>query len=193
MAEKSNNGPAGSYILSPMLTRKVLLMLVLMTAVPAGAQNTKAPLDGQNRQFFDDLLDHLAGTWKMTGQILGQPVTHRVTAEWTLNHQFLNFHEKDTADPPAYEVEVYIGYDNLSERYVAHWLDVFGGRYSETLGYGKRDGNSIRFLFEYPDGPFVNSFAWKPELRKWHFVLESKNSDGKWINFAILDMSAAGK
>ena len=193
MSEKSNNGLPGPCILNPMSMRKLIFMLALMAAVPTGAQNTKAPLDGQNRQFFDDLLDHLPGPWKMTGQILGQPVTHRVAAEWALNHQFLHFHEKDTADPPAYEVDVYIGYDNMSERYVAHWLDVFGGRYSETLGFGIRAGNSIRFLFEYPDGPFVNTFVWKPELRKWQFVLESKNSDGKWTNFAILDMSPAGK
>ena len=101
-----------------MLTRKLTFVLALMAAVPAGAQNVKAPLDGQKRQFFDDLLDHLRGAWTMTGQILGQPVTHRVTSEWTLNHQFLHFHEKDTADPPAYEVDVYIGYDNMSERHV---------------------------------------------------------------------------
>ena len=67
----------------------------------------------------------------------------------------------------------YIGYDNMSERYVAHWLDVFGGRFSEPLGYGKRDGNSIRFVFEYPDGHFVNTFVWKPEHGKWQFVMES--------------------
>jgi hypothetical protein len=175
-----------------MLSRKFMLLSFLFGALSFG-QNTKAPLDGQNRKFFDDLLDHLAGSWKMTGQILGQPVTHQVTAVWTLNHQFLHVHEKDTADPPAYEVDAYIGYDNLSERYVAHWLDVFGGRYSETLGYGKRDGNSIRFLFEYPDGPFVNTFVWNPEQRKWRFVLESKNGDGQWTNFAMLDLGPTGK
>jgi hypothetical protein len=44
----------------------------------------------------------------------------------------------------------------MSERYVAHWIDVFGGRFSETLGYGKRAGDEIDFIFEYPDGPFVS-------------------------------------
>jgi hypothetical protein len=73
--------------------------------------------------------------------------------------------------------------------YVVHWLDVFGGRLSETLGYGKREGNSIRFVFEYPDGPFTNTFAWKPKLRKWQWVLETRNKDGKWTNFASLDLS----
>lgn len=174
-----------------MLTRKLIFMLALAVAAPA--QSTSPPLDSQNRQFMDDFLNHLVGTWTMTGQILGKPATHRITADWTLNHQFLHVHEKDTADPPAYEADAYIGYDNTSERYVAHWLDVFGGRYSEPLGYGKRDGNSIRFVFEYPDGPFVNTFVWKPELGKWQFVMESKNSDGKWTNFGKLDLNSVGK
>jgi hypothetical protein len=36
--------------------------------------------------------------------------------------------------------------------------------------------------------PFINTFVRKPEQRKWQFVLESKNSDGQWTNFATLDM-----
>lgn len=46
----------------------------------------------------------------------------------------------------------------MSERYVAHWLDVFGGRFSETLGFGKREGNSIRFLFENSMAYSTNTF-----------------------------------
>jgi hypothetical protein len=176
-----------------MMTRNWISLLLFAAAVPAAAQNITAPLDGVDHKFLDDTLEHLAGSWTMSGQILGHAVAHHVTAEWTLNHQFLHFHEKDTADPPAYEVEVYIGYDNMSERYVAHWLDVFGGRFSETLGFGKRDGNSIRFLFEYPDGPFTNTFHWKPAEKKWQFVLETKGLEGKWSNFAILDLSPAAK
>lgn len=41
---------------------------------------------------------------------------------------------KDVSSPPNYEAMVFIGYDNTSERYVVHWIDVFGGRFSETLG-----------------------------------------------------------
>ena len=59
-----------------------------------------------------------------------------VKAEWVLNHQFLLVHIKDGSSPPIYEAMVFIGYDNTSERCVAHWIDVFGGRFSETLGYG---------------------------------------------------------
>jgi hypothetical protein len=58
-----------------------------------------------------------------------------------------------------------VGYDNTSERYVAHWLDVYGGRFSETLGYGRRSSDSIEFVFEYPAGPFHTTFSWKPETK----------------------------
>lgn len=187
MSEKSNNWLARQeYPVTAM--RNLFLMLLLVVAVPAGAQDPPAPLDGPNHPFVDDLLDHLAGTWKATGQMRGQPVIHSIDASWVLNHQFLRFHEKDTSSSTAYEADVYIGYDNMSERYVIHWIDVFGGRFAETLGYGHRSGNSIRFVFEYPDGPFSNTLIWKPAERKWQFVLESKNNRGKWESFGTLEL-----
>jgi hypothetical protein len=60
----------------------------------------------------------------------------------------------------AIRSDAMIGYDNMSERYVVHWIDVFGVRFSETLGYGKRVGNEIDFIFEYPDGPFRTNLIW---------------------------------
>lgn len=171
--------------------RNSILLLLLVAVAPAGAQDTPAPLDGPNHPFADDLLDHLAGTWKATGQMRGQPLNHSIDAGWVLNHQFLRFHEKDNSRPPAYEADAYIGYDNMSERYVIHWIDVFGGRFAETLGYGQRTGNSIRFVFEYPDGPFSSRLTWKPAERKWQFVLESKNNRGKWENFGTLELGVA--
>jgi hypothetical protein len=38
---------------------------------------------------------------------------------------------KDVQTPSQYEAMVFIGYDNTSERYVAHWIDIFGGRFSK--------------------------------------------------------------
>lgn len=142
------------------------------------------PLDGRNRIFRDELLDKLVGSWKLTRRIRGQTVENSVTAEWVLNHQFLLVHMKDVATPPAYEAMVFIGYDNTSERYVVHWLDNFGGRFSETLGYGLRSGNSIKFVFEYPDGPFHNTFTWNEKTEKWDSLAQSKDKTGKWVVFA---------
>jgi len=142
------------------------------------------PLDGRNRIFRDELLDKLVGSWKVTRKIRGQTVENSLRAEWVLNHQFLLVHMKDVANPPAYEAMVFIGYDNTSERYVVHWLDNFGGRFSETLGYGQRSGNSIKFVFEYPDGPFHNTFTWNEKTRGWNFLAQSKDKTGKWVVFA---------
>jgi hypothetical protein len=158
---------------------KRLLLFLLLTALAASAQES---LDGPNHVFHDDLLDHLQGSWKVTGPIRGHPAEVHLTAEWVLNHQFLHIHQKGISSP--YEAEIYIGYDNASERYVAHWTDIYGGRFSETLGYGTRSGDSIRFVFEYPDGPFHNTFTWDPKTKSWHFFLEMKDSAGKWKTFA---------
>ena len=80
---------------------------------------------------------------------------------------------------------VFVGYDNMSERYVVHWLDIFGGRFSETLGYGKRkDRNSIRFLFESGTGPLQNTFTRNPRNGTWSMVIDQKDAKGKWTTFA---------
>ncbi|HET7871218.1 MAG TPA: DUF1579 family protein [Terriglobales bacterium] len=166
---------------------KTLSFALLAVALTALSQTKPEPLDGPNRPFHDDLLDNLQGKWKVTGTTMGKPREMELTSEWVLNHQFLLVHEKDAATvegKPPYDAHIYIGYDNTSERYVLHWLDVFGGRVDETLGYGTRAGNSIKFIFEYPDGPFHNTFTWNPETKTWRFLLEQKNAAGKWTVFA---------
>jgi hypothetical protein len=70
------------------------------------------------------------------------------------------------ADPPQYEAIVLIGYEHANQRYVAHWCDTFGGKFS-SVGYGKRDGNKIEFKFDYESGPFYNTFTWNPETNTW--------------------------
>jgi hypothetical protein len=161
-----------------------VVLLACFCAAPVTHLQAQAPLDGRNRIFQDDFLDNLAGDWKLTRKMRTQSVENSVKAEWVLNHQFLRVQMKDTSNPPNYEALVFIGYDNASERYVAHWMDVFGGRFSETLGYGKRSGNSIKFVFEYPDGPFNNTFTWNPETKGWVFLMEQKDQTGKWSVFA---------
>ena len=161
-----------------------LLLTFCFTVLP---QTKPEPLDGVNRPFHDQLLDSLAGRWRITGTIVGQPREMNLTADWVLNHQFLFLDEKDAnaaSGKPGYEAHIYIGYDNASERYVIHWIDIFGGRFSETLGYGTRNGNSIRFNFEYPDGPFHNTFTWNAQEKSWHFFLEQKDAQGMWKTFA---------
>jgi hypothetical protein len=167
-----------------------LVVFLFCFALPAWAQEQVPPLDGPHRTFQDELLSNLAGSWKMSGIIRGQNATHSVDSQWVLNHQFLQIHEKSLDAPadgrPAYEAMVMVGYDNASERYVAHWTDIYGGRVSETLGYGTRSGDQIEFVFEYPEGPFRTTFRWLADRKQWQWHMRTKNETGKWIDFADL-------
>jgi len=169
-----------------------LAILVLGMQTFSAAQEQTPPSDGRQHTFQDALLDQITGRWKLFGTISGKNVEHSVEAQWVLNHRFLQVHEKDVATPPAYEANIMIGYDNLSERYVAHWLDVFGGRFSETLGYGTRSGDQIEFIFEYPDGPFRTIFRWMADKKQWQWQMRTKNNSGKWVEFSNLTLTAAG-
>jgi hypothetical protein len=157
-------------------------LLLIATLAPLHALAQAPP------EWKDDLADRMVGTWTLTGHVMGREAHHTVEAEWVLNHQFLRIHEKTAASAPAserrYEAIWFLGYDAVSERYVLHLLDVFGGRFSETLGYGTRDGNAIRFVFEYPDGPFHTTYRWSPGTGAWQWRLEQKDKDGKWAKFA---------
>jgi len=170
---------------SPPLSALLIILLSAFSAAQTPAE------------WRDDLVDHLAGTWTLEGQILGHDAHHDVQAEWLLNHQFLRIHEKTATTAPSaenrYEAFWFLGYDAISERYVLHLLDVFGGRYSEALGYGTRDGDAIRFVFEYPDGPFHTTFRWSPEKDTWQWLLEQKDKNGKWTTFADLKLSRLPK
>ena len=168
---------------------QLIALLIILLSAFSPAQTSA--------EWNDDLVDDLAGTWKLEGRVLGRVAHHDVQAEWVLNHQFLRIHEKTAATaPPAenrYEAIWFLGYDAISERYVLHLLDVFGGRYSEALGYGTRDGNAIRFVFEYPDGPFHTTFRWSEEKDTWQWLLEQKDKNGKWTIFADLKLSRVPK
>ncbi|HYM60748.1 MAG TPA: DUF1579 family protein [Thermoanaerobaculia bacterium] len=163
--------------------RSILLLCLALLAIPATGQQEE-PLDGPKRIFQDALLERLVGTWAMVGAVRSRPATYSLHAEWVLNHQFLRLDMRDAGDPPAYQATVYIGYDNTSERYVAHWLDAGGGRFSETLGYGQRNGNAVLFVFEYPDGPFHTTFTLDAEGKSWSVLMQDRGKGGSWREFA---------
>jgi hypothetical protein len=179
------------------MKQKVCLCVGIVSCLLAAlsmAQEKPVPLDGPKVVFADPLLDKMVGNWKVGGTIRGRSVAQTVQAEWVLDHQFLRVHEKGTPDPksaPAYEAIVMIGYDHASDRYVAHWMDNGGGRYSETLGYGLRSGDEIKFVFEYPDGPFHTTFLWLPERNQWQWLMQTKDNLGHWVEFANLTLTRA--
>ena len=159
------------------------------------ADHSPMEVDGEHRVFQDKLLEELVGKWRVTATIVGQQILQYCEVDWVLNHQFLrvyfidsasrNRKRRGTLSRAEYEAMVFIGYDNMSERYVVHWIDVFGGRFSETLGYGSlQDQDSIRFVFEGPMGPLHNTFTWNRKNRTWSIVIKQKDKNGKWRVFA---------
>lgn len=165
-----------------------LLLALVCTALLSARATAQAPPEWQ-----DSLVEHMAGSWIVGGNVMGHEAHHEIHAEWVFNHQFLRIEEKTSASAPVgehpYEAVWFLGYDAVSERYVLHLLDQFGGRFSETLGYGVRDGNEIRFVFEYPDGPFHTTFRWDPDKNTWRWLMEQKDKNGKWSSFADLKLS----
>ena len=161
----------------------ILILLFLFVSVSAVAQSPRDQI------FKDDLLDNLVGEWRLVRKMQGRITENVVKAEWVLNHQFFRIQMRDVENPPAYEATIFIGWDPMQERYVVHWLDVFGGRSSQTLGYGTRNGNTIKFAFAYPDHPFVNTFSWNPEARTWNFLMQQKNPNKSWSLFAEDNLS----
>src|SRR5262245_61345137 len=168
------------------MARSLLGVLVLVTCVvppPQPAAPAEEPPDGPKAIFNDDFIDHLAGQWKLARHVRGRDVENTVDGQWVLNHQFLQLHMKDAADPPAYEALVLIGYAHADREYIAHWCDTYGGKFS-AIGHGKRSGDSIEFVFQYPEGPFYNTFTWDAKEAGWTFLMESQGEGGQRVLFA---------
>jgi hypothetical protein len=166
------------------------LILLFLAALPLARAQAPTP-------WQDDLVDHLAGSWKLTGTISRQAAHHDVRAAWVLNHQFLRIEERTAADAPAdehrYDAVWFLGFDPVDSTYVLHLMDIFGGRFSETIGRGKRAHDALEFEFAYPDGLFRSTYAWDPQTRAWHWRMEQQDGKGDWSPFADLALVRSGE
>lgn len=155
----------------------VLFLAFFVRVLPAtDSPNDRAPLR-------DEFLEKLAGRWNLTRIVRGTTQENKVEADWVLDHQFLRVHMKDVASPSKYEADVYIGYDDTAKRYVVHWMDTYGGRFS-LRGYGVREGNSIPFTFEDVDATIRNTFTYDPATQTWTCLIVQKAKGGDWKTFA---------
>ena len=136
--------------------------------------------------FSDPLLEKIIGKWNASGKVGTDKVFYNISAEWVLKHQFVRLELTDTSKEISYTADVYIGYDCMKNSYVAHWLDNFGGRMSETMGFGTRVSDSIQFIFNYPEGELMNTFVYDRSIKQWRFNTAMKNQEGKWIPFGNL-------
>lgn len=162
--------------------------VALLAATPALAQQAT---------FNDSLVDHLAGKWVLTGQMDKGPVTHDITAEWVLAHQYLEIHEvsreKNKDGSPIYQAKVFIGWDAGEKIYDCVWLDNYGSISTQSLGYAKPNGNSIAFVFQNHDdaGSFHTTFTWHPETDTWSMDMDNVTTAGKAVPFARTTLMAA--
>lgn len=152
-------------------------------------------ISAQQVSFQDSLLNHLTGKWTLQGTIAGQQTTHDVVARWVLAHNYLQFHEvsreKDQKGEPVYEAIVYIGWDEPAKEYQCLWLDVTGGGglSAQAIGHGKRDGDSIAFLFKGTDGSlFHTTFAYDKSTDTWRWIMDGEEN-GKLQPFARLKLT----
>ncbi len=163
-------------------------LLVCITTISA-----QDSLQCNQEYFSDSLLDQLTGPWQASGEVMGEKVGYAFNVLWVLNHQFLEMNLTDTSAQPAYIAKVMIGYDCDKKQYVVHWLDNFGGPFSETLGYGVQKGNAIEMVFNYPEGKLVNTFSYDLGNQQWTSHAVSLNKQGKWEVFSHIELSRSGQ
>lgn len=168
--------------------RAAIFFAALLVGTPAVAQQAA---------FNDPLVDRLAGKWVLTGQMDKGLVTHDITAEWVLAHQYLEIdevsREKNKDGSPVYQAKVFIGWDAGKKIYDCVWLDDFGSISTQSLGYAKPNGNSIAFVFQNRDdaGSFHTNFAWHAESGTWTMDMDQVSATGKSEVFARTTLTPA--
>jgi hypothetical protein len=77
------------------MTLVLLTCFGLFPIMPA-----QQPLDGRERILHDELLDNLAGDWKISPKFKTRTVENTAKVEWVLNHQF-SFDQDEGPEHPA--------------------------------------------------------------------------------------------
>lgn len=164
---------------SSLINLTVCIAIILGTCTDTLAQNDQmAPI-------WKSYLDNLTGSWQLTADMDSRKLNQQCEGEWVLQQNFLKFHCKAVApDTSGYESIYFITYNSDKDHYLFHLFDVYGGSYSETLGFGTLEGNRLTFNFDYPSGLFQNIFIWHEESESWEMILRQKNEKGEWEIFA---------
>ena len=173
MPPASSNRFAGAVLQARFVTALTVVPVVAVSVLCGAQQPT----------FRDALLDRFAGRWVLTGTIAGKPAMHDVTADWVLGHQYLRVHEvareRGADGQPAYQADVYVGWDPKARTYTCVWLDnTPGGVDAQSLGRaagGGAGGDSVTFLFRYDDGSRMHTtFAYDRRADAWAWRLDAE-------------------
>ena len=155
-------------------------MILLLLPLGGNAQDSA---NSRGAVFEDKFLDSLVGDWNLKRSIRGTTAESTLVVKWVLDHRFL-YLEMRSKEANEYSADIYIGYDHVKKQYVLHWIDTWGGLFSETLGYGRMEGDALIFDFAYPDGAFRNTFTRNSKNDTWRFLMQIADGKGGWKLFA---------
>lgn len=163
------------------VTKHLIVYVWLCIACVTSYSQTSDSCNRNNDEF--QFLQKWVGEWVGVGNITGEPVVYAVNANWVLDSQFIALHLVDTAAVPAYEANIYFGFDCNAHQFVVHWIDNFGPAFSQTLGYGHLTGNVLPLYFNYPDGAFLNTFTYHSTSDTWTSVSTFQTAEKQWVSF----------
>ena len=161
-------------------SRAIFCALILLPAM--GAEHRAHAKDARTQD--NAYLDALQGDWDMSGMFLGKPVKYHARGQRVLHGGFLRLHMIDAAEAPAYEADLFLGYDAHVDDYIAHWLDRFGAAGARVVGSGKRKGATLVLQFPYADAPFKDTLVYDANSDTWSLLIESQKPGGEWSPFA---------
>jgi len=150
-------------------------------------------------RFHDDLLQSLVGKWALTGIVHGRTTKSVLEAEWVLQHQFLRVYQKSEENVPEinapFEGIFFIGFDHAKNRYLAHFVAVWGGDDpTEGLLYGTRTGNELKLTYKAVGDEVINQrFTWDPGSKSWHIESRIEKAGQEDAPFLTVRATAAGK
>lgn len=164
-----------------LVLRSLLLYGFTGTLMTHAAHAAKSP---------DELyLDGLQGRWVMAGTFGGKPVRYAAEGQRVLDGAFIKLHMIDRGSPPQYEADVFVGYDQKANDFIAHWLDRFGAAGARVVASGERQGQQLILIFPYAEGAFRDTFTWQLDSGSWSLLLESQRPDGAWSTFATYTLT----
>jgi hypothetical protein len=163
-----------------------IFLLIGVTGSSTFAQQKTSP---------DSLLDKMVGKWVLRGTIEGKETTHDITADWVLEHQYIQIteisREKDKNGRPGYSAIVYLCWEQTPMLYSCLWLDNTGngGLNATAIGHAKPNGDTIALLFTGSDGSlFHTTFAYDKHTHTWQWSMDGEQ-DGNLQPFARVKLT----
>ena len=137
-------------------------------------------LGGQAHAVPKRVFDALTGCWQVHGAVRGQAAHQLAKGGWTLGGKYFLLQLAALPPDKPYQAAIFVGTDDHGQ-VVAHWLDVFGGEYSKTLGRGSETADGLDLTFDYPDGPTRNRVSLLPGGRWRMLVTETPKGQAERV------------